>query len=391
MGPNTVSAPRFYPALDGIRAVAVTMVLIIHYLPGVFPFAWLGVQPFFVLSGFLITGILFESIDDPHRFRNFYARRALRIFPLYYALLALWTAIALLTHGPIYGYYALCLVYLQNFLLLLTHGQIPEILVTGSGLRFGALGPLWTLAIEEQFYLIWPVLVFAVRDRRRLMQLCVALIVFRLGIAAYWQTHLSPATLQLGLICHMLPTQCDGFLMGGLVALWLRGDPSRRIQAKAGVMAACGLLFYAALLFLLHKQPGIIGGQNVFDYTSGFQGTIGLPLANLVSALILIAVVQKGSVAFRLMNPRALRSVGRISYGIYLLHPMVLWLTEGAWRRVYRLFHATRFFGTTHAIAAAGLTLVIAYASFYGFERPFLKLKDRFSPSPSHTVTSHPL
>ncbi len=175
--------PEYYPALDGLRAVAVAMVFFQHYGAGrawVFGWGWTGVDVFFVLSGFLITGILYDSQDRPHRFRDFYARRTLRIFPLYYFV---WIVVVLLAPWAEWQWswrWALWPAYLGNYArFLFLHGA-------GDPYRFDRLtfGPLvrgwfgypmhlyighfWSLCVEEQFYLVWPWVVYAVRRRERL-------------------------------------------------------------------------------------------------------------------------------------------------------------------------------------------------------------------------------
>ena len=171
---------RHLPALDGVRGFAVLGVACSHLFPATphspleafvhstFAFGASGVDLFFVLSGFLITGILFDSLPDPGFFRKFYARRVLRIFPLYYGVLAAF-AVAALVFGLNFHHQLLSLaLYLQN-----TH-------LVAQPIRdyFGPTGlPLphfWSLAIEEQFYLVWPVTVYFLRTRHRLLIFCAA-------------------------------------------------------------------------------------------------------------------------------------------------------------------------------------------------------------------------
>ena len=368
----------YYPALDGFRTIAVGAVFVVHYMPPILPYGWLGVQMFFVLSGFLITGILADTSSDRFRFKNFYVRRALRIFPLYYGVLTLWACISLLTHGSFSRYYLLWPVYLQNFFWLITRGSVSDVLFTGSGHAFAMIGHLWSLAVEEQFYLLWPLVVFAVRDRKRLMQVCCALIALRLGLAAYWQTYLTPATLSLRIIYTMLPTQWDGFLMGGLLALWLRGKPSPHIQARSGIIAAGAVLFYGGLLALVHLRPELIRGQNAFDFRSGFQATIGMPLCNLASVLVILAILRQGTWAYRICNLAPMRSLGRVSYGLYIYHmPMWVLCAPVVDRLRSRFTQGDNSVG--HAMAATCLTVVVSYASYYLFEKHFLLLKNRFT------------
>ena len=350
--------------------------LLVHAFPHVFPFGWMGVQLFFVLSGFLITGILFDTRADRHRFRNFYARRSLRIFPLYYGFLAVLSLAGLLLHARWLKVYLLWFVYLQNFFWLVDGGQHTDLIVIASGRVIAAIGHLWSLALEEQFYLVWPLAVFAVKSRVRLMQLCAVGVALRVLLAILWQHTLSPETLALGITYRMLPTQCDGFLMGALLALWVRGTPNPRPQRLAGRLAACTLVAFAVLLLTLHRIPALTGGD-VFDYRSGFQATIGLPLTNLTALAIIFAVLQPGSWLYRLCHLAPMRSLGRVSYGIYVYHLPVLVLLFEPLSRHARHHHLPAT--ATGLLASVSATVAIAYASFYLYEKPFLLLKDRFT------------
>ncbi len=378
--PESKKTP-FYPALDGLRAIAVAMVFVVHFVYKIMPWGWLGVQVFFVLSGFLITGILYDTIGARGNLRNFYGRRVLRIFPLYYAFLALCGLVLLVTHGPCPRSYALWLVYLQNFFWLVKQPQTRDVLYTGAMFPFAAIGHLWSLALEEQFYLVWPILVFAIRDRRRLMQTCCGLILFRLGLAVFWQLHLSPSALETGIIYRMLPTQADALLIGALLSLWLRGRPSAKLQLHSGRLALFAISFYAALLAVLHVWPNLISGQDVFDYTSGFQTILGLPLSNVVSAAVLLAVLQPGTSLFHLCQLAPMRSLGRISYGLYVYHLPIYVLCAGFVQRLCSRHVSSRLEHLLHATFATLLTIAVSYASFHLFEKRFLLLKNRFVTS----------
>jgi peptidoglycan/LPS O-acetylase OafA/YrhL len=166
---------KHIPQLDGMRGLAILLVLFAHSaiaFTRVPAFRWienygnLGVQLFFVLSGFLITRILLDTKDTPHFFRNFFVRRALRIYPLYYVLLGFVVFSGLVhQHGVRWWPYIL---YLSN-------------IIYGAGTEPSPLGPVWSLAVEEQFYLVWPFVVSVV-SRRGLERLCVAMIVGAVGL-----------------------------------------------------------------------------------------------------------------------------------------------------------------------------------------------------------------
>jgi peptidoglycan/LPS O-acetylase OafA/YrhL len=367
----------YYPALDGVRTVAIAMVMARHYWGSIAPLGWMGVQLFFVLSGFLITGILFDTRNAKHRFKNFYARRALRIFPLYYGFLAAALIVLFLTKGPVHRYFLLWPVYLQNFFEFL-YPRATDILFTGHGRPFTAVGHLWSLAVEEQFYLVWPLLVFSVKDRKRLMQLSWLIICGRLILAVYWQHHLPAYIVQRGLAYRMLPTQADGFLMGGLVALWMRGRPSGFAARRSGTVAVVALSLFAALLFALHGHNRLCNGE-CYSYLSGFQATIGLPLTNLVSALVVLAATQVNTWIYRLCHLGPMRSLGRVSYGLYVFHIPVLVVVDDVVRFLSRRLGLSLVHPNVSAVVSAVVTCGVAYASFYLWERPFLRLKNRFT------------
>jgi peptidoglycan/LPS O-acetylase OafA/YrhL len=164
---------EYIPAFDGLRAVAIIGVLLFHLGGTTFSVGWTGVILFFVLSGYLITGILLDAKGSGGYFRNFYIRRALRIFPAYYLVLLLTAATIYIVAptSPVFGPGAFewnyFIFYVQNYWLGIQAYQTP---------LAGILGHTWTLAIEEQFYLIWPAIVYFL-GRRALVVFCIALLV----------------------------------------------------------------------------------------------------------------------------------------------------------------------------------------------------------------------
>ena len=176
-----VPKSAYYVALDGLRAVAVIMVFLQHYGAGhafLFGWGWTGVDIFFVLSGFLITGLLYDSQNKVHRYRDFYVRRTLRIFPLYYFI---WAVILLLAPFADWQWnirWALWPAYLGNYARFFFFHQ-PGDPYRFDKLTFGApvsawfgypfhlyVGHFWSLCVEEQFYLVWPLVVFRYESER---------------------------------------------------------------------------------------------------------------------------------------------------------------------------------------------------------------------------------
>ncbi len=309
------------PALDGVRGLAILLVLVYHLmlfnnnsghrwidaLAQVRGLGWMGVDLFFVLSGFLITGILYDTVHQPHFFRNFYMRRFLRIFPLYYGFLFLllltpWLDV---TWG---GHAFVLLAYLQN----------TAIWFPIAGFHLAPLVDLnhfWSLAVEEQFYLCWPLLVFFIKDRRRLMQSALVLSACALGLRVLLRLHGIPvplAPMHAWTLCRM-----DTLLIGGMLALHLRGENpliSRAIAVAAQVMlfATMGMM----LLFAL-KFPRNALLENFF------VGTLGYTLIAIAFAALIFLAIQKASFWNRFFCAAWLRRLGKYSYGIYVLHILV--------------------------------------------------------------------
>jgi peptidoglycan/LPS O-acetylase OafA/YrhL len=263
---NSSPSRTFYPALDGVRAVAFLMVFFQHY--AALPWGWAGVNVFFVLSGFLITGILFDSRNDPHRARNFYIRRALRIFPLYYCVFLLVAALNPVFHWRWSIYWSAWPLYLANFLPFIS----PTVLIDASPLQFAAwawlrtplfpglilyLGHFWSLCVEEQFYFVWPWIVFGKRSRRALIWTCglVVIIVPCLRVLAQ---HTAPAwMLQASLLDRATPFQIDSLLLGGLVALLWRGNHRKQLLLIGKIVALAGALACGVVIAIgiAHSYP----------------------------------------------------------------------------------------------------------------------------------------
>jgi peptidoglycan/LPS O-acetylase OafA/YrhL len=362
------------PELDALRGVAVLMVLFFHAFyfsagAGQFHgpirwfllatgFGWSGVNLFFVLSGFLITGILLDSRGSPDYYRRFYLRRALRILPAYYGVLLVVLLAArtgVVERHISWPFIALSVIYLSN--------------VTG---LFGVAtqyAVLWSLAVEEHFYLLWPALVRNLS--RRLMPWICLLIIFAcpaLRAFCYWR-HYEYGAGYTWLVA-------DGLAWGSLLAVLIRGKlSSPHSMLKFGF--ACSIGSTALVLALL---PFGIGRSATFD-----GGVIRLSLVNLFFAGVLALSVVAGSGSWSALFHRPLlKFFGEISYGLYLIHMIVFdfvdhELAKWGW-------HVSRSSGTFALILArfamgAALSVAIAYVSRRYYEEPFLRLKTKFGAS----------
>ncbi len=370
-------AAPYYPALDGIRAFAVLIVFLGHYTGQFFGFpAVAGVEIFFVLSGFLITGLLFDAGSQPHPYRNFYARRCLRILPLYYFV---WIAFALLTpvlHIQWPPLVFLWPLHLGNYIAALAPfyphlgGPVPLHLtyrLAGSpdSLRVLDIGHFWSLCVEEQFYLVWPWVVFTVRKRRPL--LCLCLVVFllsplaRLGLMAAFPT-------RIGLLNQITPLSLDGFVLGGVGALALRG-PSAATVRRAGPY-----LFWCALATLLVARfENVLSPPSAKPLLMDVHWLLGygFPIMQVASLGLILACLNRRFWVARIFDLSPLRGLGRISYGFYVFHdiPHALYLHTG------KVLHLPP--SGTVLLAFLG-TLALSIPSYFFLERPFLRLKTRF-------------
>lgn len=377
-----LSAAQHIPALDGVRGVALLLVLALHavdvvpvrshvdsFVRSVTDTGYTGVDLFFVLSGFLITGILLDTKDRAGYFRTFYGRRVLRIVPIYVAFLvaALWLLPPL---GLISATHTLALHLRQGWYW----SYLTNVLVARGGwggVIYGA-GHLWSLSVEEQFYLVWPLCVFAMSRRGVLFTAAGAVVaaeVLRLvailhgvsGIAVYV----------------LLPTRMDALAAGAMLAVcarWPEAWPTMCRWLSRLALPAC--LVLAVLFGRLHGLPNDGPLVQLF----GFPAVIVI-----ASTIVALAVGpelghQRRS---RWAHP-ALRFVGRYSYGMYLWHlPIVVFLSA----RVFPGGRPRLLFGTAapwqlaFTLLVFAATLAAALASWHLIELPFLRLK-RFIPSP---------
>ncbi|HET9086889.1 MAG TPA: acyltransferase [Acidobacteriaceae bacterium] len=369
------------PALDGLRGLAILLVLVSHLmlfndrtgsrlgdsLAALRGLGWTGVDLFFVLSGFLITGILYDTLQDPRYFRSFYMRRFLRIFPLYYGFLLFMVLLAHWQHFSWGGRQYVLLAYLQN-----TGLWFPV-----TDFHPGALADLdhfWSLAVEEQFYVFWPLLVFLVRGRSRLIALTLSLsaAAVLLRIALYLHGA-SPLAIFMSTPCRM-----DTLLMGGCVALVARGESDwipRRWMLPLALTSAVVIAAYT----LAHPHR---------DMRAGFFGaTFGYSVIAIGCVALLIAALDRNSPIQRVLSGRVLRSLGKYSYGIYVLHIFISHLFGTLLQRV--LGQSLRNFLTpvlhSHPLAVMvefclNLAVVFgaAYVSYHLYELHFLRLKRYF-------------
>ncbi len=371
---------RHLPALDGVRGFAVLGVACSHLFPAsphsafeaaihnTFAFGASGVDLFFVLSGFLITGILYDSLPDPGFFRKFYARRVLRIFPLYYGVLAVF-ALAALTFGLNFHHELLSLaLYLQNSNLIAQ--RIRDYL----GPTMLPLPHFWSLAIGKQFYLVWPVTVFLLRKRRRLLIFCAAaLLICPLLRFALFRHGINYFVIETNTVC-----RADTLLAGAALALLLRSR-FHDCVLRAGVwLFLAGALASAVMVFLVNHGP-------IHRSPTGFQVFLALDFSAILLAFTgVIALALRSRLVAVLCTLRPMRWLGKYSYGIYVLHLICFIYLE---KRLRSLIHAHVTANKMVDIVLNGLlifciSILAAYLSYNLYEKHFLRLKRFFDYRP---------
>jgi len=336
---------RHLPALDGLRAVAVGIVMVYH--AGFTAISGdLGVTAFFVLSGFLITWLLLKEQDRNGRIslRSFYIRRSLRIFPAYFVFVGISWALDLALGDPWeLGALISAATYTINYRNAL-------------GGHDGPIAHAWSLAVEEQFYLIWPLLLIAFLRSGRLRSGLVAIIV---GVCA-WRT-----LLFLGFrvpdhyVYNAFDTRFDSLAIGCLMAVLAL---SPRFVHAAPRLARRAWYPIPVILAILFSRDHI--GRE-------WHHSLGYTVDSVLVAVVIIQLLQLSSgPGWKWLNSRLAVWIGAISYPLYLWHGWGLGLADNVTRSDIRWLNL---------IVGFGLSFAIASASYYGLEKHFLKLKDRLS------------
>jgi peptidoglycan/LPS O-acetylase OafA/YrhL len=371
--PAIAHAPRrFYqPELDGLRFYAFLGVFVYHTLPQQpafyrslhlpLPSLWAavprsgasGVDLFFALSAFLITALLLRERQQTGgiSLRLFYIRRSLRIWPLYFLVLAVGVVLAHTVPGQSLPWY-----YVVGYLLF-----VGNWINVAFGHPLSVCGPLWTVSIEEQFYLVWPLLMKILQRRGMIIAAVVAFLFATLSQIGVVLAGLSPGYIYYGSF-----SRSGSLALGILLALFADRLPELT-RGRRGLLLAAGLTGWIASSGWLIDQPGPLDMRAV--------------LGRLVSSVGAVAILYAGlGSRSRLVRSNWIVRLGKISYGLYMLHFIgLLFMIE--------LLHP-RWGWTLLATKALGLalTVLLAWASYRWVESPFLRLKDRFA-----TVLSRPV
>jgi len=376
---------RHFPALDGLRGMAALMIVWHHFMQFTpvhekwlahfarfFGFAWSGVDLFFVLSGFLITGILVDSKSRNHYFRTFYGRRILRIFPLYYGVLVLVLLIAPrvgIQTGVAPSSHIFFWTYTSNFYF--AYG----------GWQANYLSHLWTLAIEEQFYLVWPLVIFfATRLERLRFGLLAAFFSVSLLRCILYFSGINFSTLYLS-----TETHCDALLLGGYLALSIRsGVPGALKGLRPNRWVA---LSFAVLAFFILNGDGLFPGWDHAPLILFSQNMIMLPLLAVLFVWLIHAATKNavGRVS-RFFSHPALRWLGKYSYALYVLHvPLAFLILRPAMPGISSVPLLAEF---ELFFLYFGVSIAAAFLSWHFYEKHFLRLKRYFQSGPKYSVPS---
>ena len=372
LGELTPSPPKRIPELDGLRGLAVILVLLYHYVAVSIPADstgslqvirqllsknWSGVDLFFVLSGFLLGGVLIDNRSAKNYFSVFYTRRISRIFPLYFFFLGtfvllsqfaqrpgLFSASIFVNKLPLMSY----LLYVQNFLMSLRGTFGNEFLAV-----------TWSLAIEEHFYLLLPLVVWCSRPKRLPLNL-----LFLVSISLILRATLASGSFSAFVLT---PWRLDGLFLGALLALLVRTPMLRNLDKAwlTWIKLACGVLFLY-LLYCAMTQP--LGSLNNILLFGVFYATV-----------IFLTLAEKTGVLAWIFRRGWLMNIGRISYAIYLFHQMVNGLVHDL------LFKTLPRFENLPTILATLLSVLLLYllanGTYHSFEKKFIELGHRLAYS----------
>jgi len=349
----------YFPGLDGLRGIAILLVVVFHIYGfiQVFLFGWLGVDLFFVLSGYLITDILLNTVDTPRYLLNFFIRRMLRVFPLYYLLLAIFLGIFPLLSDlrPQVQY------YIDNQVWLWTYMQNWLYSFNPPPPDAHYLNHFWSLAIEEQFYLVWPFLILWVKNTRYLLYLMLfVLLVVMTARSILWLYKIE----DLNYTTFYTFTRVDGICIGSMVALLHRTNPNFLRNNMAVIVTALAVLNF---IFYFLNLKGDFPYLAFVGYTT-FAALFGLLVYELVN--------NDNRFAERILTFKPLMFLGKISYGLYVYHwPLYILLTPPLIEFLSAKDKLDRILVSTITTIAA---ILLSIVSYYTFEIRFLKLKEKF-------------
>jgi peptidoglycan/LPS O-acetylase OafA/YrhL len=366
--------PKYVPSLEGMRGYAFFLVFLVHYFPafqvgregglafriwtGFEPIGLLAVPVFFVLSGYLIGGILFNTRNRDGFFKVFYSRRVLRLFPMYFTVLLIIACVEYFLKFPLDFHFWSHFLFIQNlFPDYVMHQHGPVMLIH-----------YWSLATEEQFYLLWPLVVWLFPERRKLFGIGSLFILIICGIrfaAPYFFSY--PEQIR-----YLSLTRVDAIIMGVLLAL-IRDEPIfDLIKPFAKWIALAGVT--ALVVWALWNEeawPKTFLGEQVM-----------IPWVNFTSVAIIIAALEEKSWLERVCSQQWICWLGKRSYSLYVIH-----FTYARWFWNYAIPHLSRHVPYRLALVVSGamafsLSILLSMLSYRFIESPAQHLKERFKYGP---------
>jgi peptidoglycan/LPS O-acetylase OafA/YrhL len=367
----------YIKSLDGLRAIAIILVMTFH--AELTQFGWIGVQLFFVLSGFLITGILWKEKSKEealwYKFKKFWVRRSLRIFPLYYAYILVIALSFLFFHFPPYFklYFPYLVSYTANFPLALLH-------TVGNPL----FNHLWSLSIEEQFYLLFPLIILL--SKKKVSRILLISIIFlspvvRFLVGEYYKSKGFPAIDVADGVNFNTLCQLDAFCIGGIIPVL---SLHTRIKRPSVLLLITVLLLFGTGLVSYISSPSSAPYWKDLGFShyliQNYQHVWHYSVLNLVFAsfiLVLVSSFTRESFSFikRFLENKWMVRIGRVSYGMYLFH----WLI---WVYVFtKIVHPETYLMKVALFVPYTIAVYLfSEVSYRLFEVHFINLKDKFFP-----------
>ncbi len=362
---NTVqNANNYFPGLDGLRGISCLIVVFTHNFgfSNFFEYGWLGVDLFFVISGFLITTILINTLNADNYLKNFFMRRILRIFPLYYLMLIIFIVIlplfnSLSEHLKYFSDNQFWFwTYTQNWLLIFNFPKHTDY-----------LNHFWSLAVEEQFYLLWPFIILWLKKPKRLIIFMLTVLIGLFIIRSFlWHLQLD----NFNYTVFYRFTRIDGICIGCLIALTYsinKNFISHNIALLTLILAALNFLFYFA------------NKSNQFNFP--YLAYVGYTTFSAMLGLLVNEIIHSKSKLFNMIFTLSpLRFVGKISYGLYVFHWPVFLLTHKELTTYFSQNSNLSATGCSYAasLCATVLGFIISMLSYFYFEKKFLSLKYKF-------------
>jgi peptidoglycan/LPS O-acetylase OafA/YrhL len=361
-----------WPELDGLRGVAILLVMLLHYVTDsrthegnfgplyrfaqLFRLGWSGVDLFFVLSGFLIGGILLDARSSPNYFRTFYIRRIHRILPIYYLWIFLYAVIGYSIRWWASSAEAAALGTLRAGVYFLFLQNIVSLAPVSLFVHY-FVSPTWSLAVEEQFYLVSPVVIRFLTPQwltRALLACIVGAPILRFLVYSLPQ---GP-----GKALALMPCRADALAMGMLTAFAWRAPVKRWLIDHLPSLKAMSFILLLGAAAMVKWMPG---PRNPLEAAAQYSW-----LAMLYTSVILISLLDAKSLLARVARWNFLRECGRVSYCIYLIHLAILGACHWVFFRSRPHFNDWQGFFVT--VLAAALTWTIARLSWRYFEKPLI-------------------